>query len=32
MAFEVSVCMITYNHAEYVRKAIRGVFNQSLDF
>ena len=25
---DVSVCMITYNHSKYVRKAIRGVFNQ----
>lgn len=29
---EVSVCMITYNHAEFIKKAIQGVLNQKIDF
>lgn len=28
----VSVCMITYNHANYIEKAIEGVFMQEGDF
>jgi len=28
----VSVCMITYNHEEYIEEAIQGVLNQNLDF
>jgi glycosyltransferase involved in cell wall biosynthesis len=29
---KVSVCMITYNHAKYIRKAIQGVLKQKVDF
>jgi len=28
----VSVCMITYNHANYISEAIEGVLNQKTDF
>lgn len=28
----VSVCMITYNHAEYIKKALQGVFSQRISF
>ncbi len=29
---KVSVCMITYNHAKYIRKAIQGVLKQKVNF
>lgn len=32
MDVEVSVCMITYNHEDYVKKSILGVLNQIVDF
>ena len=28
----VSVCMITYNHAPYIRQAVEGVMVQNTDF
>lgn len=28
----VSVCMITYNHASYINKALQGIFSQRVNF
>ncbi|GGI58044.1 glycosyltransferase family 2 protein [Winogradskyella haliclonae] len=28
----ISVCMITYNHESFINEAIKGVFNQQVDF
>lgn len=29
---KVSICMITYNHANYIKNALRGVFSQMVNF
>lgn len=28
----VSICLITYNHQDYIQQAIEGVFAQKVDF
>ena len=31
MTPEISVCMITYNHAKFIEQAINGVLKQKID-